>query len=204
MRFRGATPAAAVFALSFLLAAHAHAGDVRGSIRLAKDPKDPGEISPAIVWIEGVTEGVKVPSEKPAMSQKGAKFEPAFMVIVAGQTVAMPNDDNIVHNVFSKSSAKEFDLGFYPKGTSKEVVFPKPGVVDVFCSIHRSMRARILVVPNQHHAEAPIGESFEIAEVPDGDYVLRCWHEDYPLQKRKISVREGSLVKIDFTLIAKK
>lgn len=77
--------------------------------------------------------------------QKDKSFQPGTLKIKVGDTVDFRNEDNIFHNVFSLSDTKSFDLGSYPKGQSKKVVFDKPGVVDIECSIHPEMHMKVEV-----------------------------------------------------------
>src|SRR6266480_401042 len=84
------------------------------------------------------------PAKAPApviktISQKGATFIPHVTPIVVGTTIEWPNQDDIFHNVFSISEAKQFDLELYKSPEVKRVPFDKPGRVDVFCSIHTTM-----------------------------------------------------------------
>src|SRR5947208_2705814 len=65
------------------------------------------ELHDFIVYIEGPTGPVPLPPEKPAqvvtkrVLQKGAMFCPHVLPIVIGTTVQWPNNDEILHNVFS-------------------------------------------------------------------------------------------------------
>jgi plastocyanin len=68
------------------------------------------------------------------------------MRINVGDTVAFRNDDPFFHNVYSASKVKEFDLGSYPQGQSRKVMFEKEGTVEVECAIHPDMKLRIDVV----------------------------------------------------------
>jgi plastocyanin len=63
-----------------------------------------------------------------------------------GDTVTFRNDDPFFHNVYSGSKVKEFDLGSYPQGQARKVVFEQEGGVDVECAIHPDMKLRIDVV----------------------------------------------------------
>src|SRR5262249_12598292 len=110
-----------------------------GTITGALGPAVPKE---GVVWLEGAPATAwAVPKDAALISQRGARFKPEFLVVAAGQTVNMPNDDRITHNVFSVSPPKKFDLGHYPQGQSKAVRFDNPGVVDLFCNIHENMHA---------------------------------------------------------------
>jgi len=77
--------------------------------------------------------------------QKDKSFRPETLKIKVGDTVDFRNEDAIFHNVFSLSDTKSFDLGSYPKGQSRKVVFDKPGVVDIECSIHPEMHMKVEV-----------------------------------------------------------
>lgn len=144
-------------------------GRIIGHIRAAQG----GAIKQAVVYLDGVPAGsFTVPMAHVLISQRGARFRPEFAVVVAGQTVDMPNDDRIVHNVFSVSPARKFDLGHYGQGEYRSVQFPKPGVVEMFCNIHENMQATLVVVPSTYYAQPAADGSFAIANVPEGTYQL--------------------------------
>ena len=133
-------------------------------------------------------------------TQKDANFEPHVLPVVVGSTVRWPNEDDIFHNVFSMSDAKEFDLGYYKKDRVPEVQFERAGRVDVFCAIHPKMHCIILVVPNPFFAAADEKGRFVMKNVPAGTYKVRAWHERIPSQVREIVVPATGEVKVDFTL----
>jgi len=59
--------------------------------------------------------------------------------IKAGDTINFKNEDPFFHNIFSLSDLKTFDLGSYPAGESKSVVFDAPGEAEIECAIHPEM-----------------------------------------------------------------
>ena len=65
--------------------------------------------------------------------------------VSVGDAVSFRNDDPFFHNVYSASAAKAFDLGSYPQGQAKKVVFDKEGTVDIECAIHPDMKLRVEV-----------------------------------------------------------
>jgi plastocyanin len=177
------------FAICVALAALpqiAAAGTVTGKITSSKG-NVPDAQAACVVWIEGLPSASDV-GETPVMSQSGVQFEPRIMTVVAGQTVSFPNQDDVAHNVFSLSPSKKFKLGIYPKGDTREVTFEKPGVIDLFCSIHRHMHAVIVVTPNEFHTQSTIGDSFTIENVPAGDYVLKAWNPAHKVAETKVTV----------------
>ncbi len=168
---QGISAIAAVLGLASL----AFAGDIEGhTTRLSIPAQSPQ--APAVVWLEGA-QSAPLGKNEPIMAQRGGKFVPAFLVVVAGQTVSMPNQDQVAHNVYSLSTVKPFNLGFYAKGDVKTVTFDRPGLVDVLCVIHNFMRAKILVVPNSYYAMIAADGSFHIRNVPPGTYTLQFWSD---------------------------
>jgi plastocyanin len=113
----------------------------------------------------------------PVMRQQGERFEPHVLPVLVGTTVTFPNDDPIYHNVFSLSRARSFDLGRYPRGSSKSVRFTTPGVVQVFCHIHADMSGYILVLENPFFVVPGADGRFALDGVPPGDYRLIAWNE---------------------------
>jgi len=135
------------------------------------------------------------------IAQKGAVFSPHVLPVMVGTTVEWPNYDDIYHNVFSMSDAKQFDLGLY-KGNppDKRVTLDKPGRVDVFCSIHENMHCIILVLENPYFACTDEDGHYKIADVPPGTYKLKAWHERLPADEREITVPTNGVVRVDFVL----
>ena len=102
--------------------------------------------------------------------------------------VDFPNMDPIFHNVFSVSPTRRFDLGKYPRGHSKQVAFPREGLVKVYCDIHSSMEAFVLVVPTQCFTRADENGNFALPDLPEGIYTFRFWHPEFDEQERRVSV----------------
>jgi plastocyanin len=113
------------------------------------------------------------------VSQRGAKFEPGFAVLVRKQKVKFLNDEKreISHNVYFLGDI-EADLGIFAQGESRAHDFAGAGEVSVHCSIHKRMDAKFFVAPNPAFAvlEADAG-SFEIKGVPVGRYTLHTWQK---------------------------
>jgi plastocyanin len=196
-------PLAVALAL-WLGASAASAGDVRGKIALGVQGVSLEDAGPVVVYLEG--DGAPLHFELPKRSlelhQKDASFAPAFLVIAAGETVVMPNDDVIFHNVFSYSTPNDFDLGLYPRGESRAKTFQYPGVVRVYCSIHESMSATIFVAPSIWHALAgPHGE-FELRDVPPGKYRLRTWNRRLPPVSQPVEVKSSDVVTANLVVAA--
>lgn len=142
-------------------------------------PPPVNELGNVVLYLDSVPPLVALPlspDRAPAIVQRHETFVPHVLAVVRGTRVEFPNQDPLFHNVFSLSSARTFDLGRYPEGTSKSVVFDRAGVVQVFCHIHSDMSAIVLVLENPFFA-VPDSGRYVIAGVPPGDYRLTAWHE---------------------------
>jgi plastocyanin len=134
------------------------------------------------------------------IEQVDERFVPHVLPVLRGTTVEFPNADVVFHNVFSLSSAKTFDLGRFPKGHSKSVVFDRPGVVQLFCHIHSDMSAVVLVLENPHFAAPAANGRYAIENLPPGDYTVVGWHERIRPVTRTVRVRAGETATLDFNI----
>jgi len=163
------------------------------------------EMHDFVVYIDGAL-GSNTPSTKTEkivtsrVEQKGAMFSPHVLPVVAGTTVEWPNNDEILHNVFSVSAPNDFDLGLYKSPKIERWTFKHPGRVDVFCSIHTRMNCVVLVLENPYFAATNERGGYKILNVPAGTYKLKAWHERLPAQIQDVSVADTGEVKVDFTL----
>ena len=79
------------------------------------------------------------------MDQVNLAFVPDVLVIPVHSTVQFPNSDAISHQVYSFSSARQFQLPLYRGKPYPPVTFDQPGVVTLGCNIHDNMLAYIVV-----------------------------------------------------------
>lgn len=176
----------------------ANAGSVAGKIRIAKSGNS-GDREAVVVWLEGEKE-TPPPGTPLRISQHNLQFAPDFVVAVKGQKIEMPNDDDVAHNVYSFAGLNQFNLGIYGKGEYRSIVFDKTGLVDVFCSIHRQMHARVFVVPTRYFITSRPGQSFNISDVPPGKYTLKAWHERSHMVELPVTVPKEGAVTENITL----
>jgi plastocyanin len=193
----------AVFGILLIAAeAAAQKGIVKGAITVAGVPA-----ADAVVSVEGVSKDhlkaqiSNLKSKKAVMVQREMKFVPRVLPVVVGTTVEFPNHDTSWHNVFSKSDAKDFDLGLYPPGKTRSVVFDKPGVVRLLCNVHPAMEGFVVVVEHPFFSGTDSRGNYRIDGVPLGKYRLRVWHPQLGTTEAEVQlVREGQVLDVDFDL----
>lgn len=127
--------------------------------------------------------------------QRNKMFEPHLLVVEAGSIVQFPNDDPFFHNVFSLFEGKRFDLGLYEAGSTRSVLFDKPGICYLFCNIHPEMSAVIVVVATPYFAVSDRAGGISIPNVIQGAYEIRVWNErslpkDLDALSQRITVSE--------------
>ena len=137
------------------------------------------DYSGVVVWLEPASGQLTVPvaARHTEMLQKSKTFTPHVLAITVGTTVDFPNRDFIFHNAFSNYNGETFDIGLYPPHTSKAIAFNRPGVVRVFCNIHPTMSAVIVVLKSPYYAVSGKTGTIRIEDVPPGSYRLHVFHE---------------------------
>jgi plastocyanin len=164
---------------------------------------DTNELANVVIYIE-LAAGTHFDTARAAaprpMLQHNETFAPHTLAVLRGSTVPFVNDDPFFHNVFSLSRARTFDLGRYPKGSSKNVTFDKAGVVQVFCHIHAGMSAAVLVLDNPFFTAPDGAGHFEIGNLPPGTHRIVAWHERTGPVSQPLVVRAGEATVVDFRL----
>lgn len=156
--------------------------------------------SGVVVYLKSVR-GVLPTGESREIRQIDHRFVPAVSVVTKGTTLTFPNDDKIYHNVFSNSSPAKFDLGLYAKGATRSIRLQKPGQVEVYCNIHESMRATVLVVDTVYYDQTDRSGAFAIADVPVGTHEYVVWQRDAKLLLHgRVKVIAGAPVHLDLTI----
>jgi plastocyanin len=141
------------------------------------------DLRAAVVYLEPRGRGVQSsgggrPTPRDAViAMTGREFVPHVRVILAGGTVAFPNQDPFSHNVFSNAEAGPFDLGLYRRGASRSATFPRTGIYPIYCNIHSRMVSFVIAVPSPLVAVVAADGRFTIPDVPAGTYQLHAWHE---------------------------
>ncbi|MGC2695350.1 MAG: hypothetical protein WA738_06115 [Candidatus Angelobacter sp.] len=151
-----------------------------------------GKLANIFVYVkEGLPQGTfSVPTEPVVLDQKGCRYIPHVLGIMAGQPLKITNTDTADHNIHDMPSNNQaFNESQMP--TDKPVIktFASPEMmVPVQCNQHPWMRAYINVMWHPYFAVSAPDGSFEIKNLPPGEYTLAAVHEKFGEQTVKIKV----------------
>ena len=166
-----------------------------------------GGLANAFVYIKTGLEGkqFEVPSEPVDIDQRGCAFSPRVLGVEAGQALRITNSDPVTHNIHPLAAVnREWN---HSQGQGEPPLlrrFPRPEVmIPVKCNIHSWMRAYIGVVAHPYFAVTAADGSFQIRNVPPGDYALEVWHEALGTEDRNLTVTPSGKIDADFTLKGK-
>lgn len=152
---------------------------IQGTLELVAGQKqrvDAGEVADGLVYFLPKAGNPKPKPGYFTIRTHSKGFSPALLVVPAGSTVAFPNRDTVLHNVFSRTPGATFDLGNYGPGQSRQQVFTKPGLIAVNCNVHYTMRATVVVMATPYYTRPDKNGRFELAGLPPGPGTLVYWH----------------------------
>jgi plastocyanin len=150
-----------------------------------------------LVYVEKVASPAAPPAAPVFMNQKGLKYVPHLLPVVAGTQIIFRSADAELHNVYARGPKKVlFNDAVLPNMQSQPKRFDEPGAVHLTCNVHKEMSAWIVVLQNSFFAIPEKDGSFTIEGLPAGTYTVRVWGEELSdEQKAKtmtITVAEGA------------
>jgi plastocyanin len=163
-------------------------GSLSGRLTVVERGNRPArDVGAAVLWLD-VPGGPRPAATTVEVITEGKEFRPRVTVVPVGSTVKFPNNDPFNHNVFSLSDEATFDLGLYGRRESRSFTFSRPGVIRIYCNVHATMGAYIVVRDNPHYTRPGADGTFTLDDVPPGRYVLHAWHERAVPAARSIEV----------------
>lgn len=167
-----------LLALALAAATTAHGAEVLLTLR---DPAGQ-PITDAVAWVEPTTADATPKPLHASIKQLDREFVPPVTVVPVGSAISFPNEDPMLHHVYSFSPAKAFEIKLYKGKPAEPVVFDKPGVVAIGCNIHDWMEAFVVVVPSRFFGLSAARGTLRLADLPADRWKLHVWH---PRQKEQ-------------------
>jgi len=162
-----------------------------------------GTLGNVFVYIKGGLEGKKFrpPSFAAVIDQKGCWFEPRVLGIQTGQELEVTNSDPVTHNIHPRAHVnREWNQSQAEGSAPLERRFGYPEImIRVKCNIHNWMHAWIGVVDNPYFAVTGSDGSFELKNVPPGEYTIEAWQEELGTQEQHVTLGPSGKVEAGFT-----
>ena len=160
-----------------------------------------GALKNVIVYIsEGLGDRSFDPPKEPAVfEQKGCTYSPRILGVRARQTFELINSDPTSHNIHpAPQNNREWNI-FQPPGSAPiEQTFAREEIIPVKCNVHPWMKGYIAVFKHPYFAITEKDGTFDLKNVPPGDYVIQAWHEKYGVLAQKVTLGSNQAKAIQF------
>lgn len=189
-------------------------------INMGSDPSCPKTLSPGteefvlgnngalgnvVVYVsEGLGDSTfDVPAEPAVVEQKGCMYQPHVLALRANQKMRVVNHDSTMHNIHPlPANNREWNKA-QPSGTTLEESFAREEVaIPVKCNVHPWMRSYIAVFRHPFFAVTSKDGTFDLRNLPPGDYTIEAWHEKLGSMKQKVTITAGQSKGLDFVFKA--
>jgi hypothetical protein len=170
--------------------------------------KDGNAIPYVFVYVKNGIKGKYTPPGEPVViDQKGCQYRPHVVGMVAGQQIDIKNSDPTNHNIHSlaeknnKFNFAQPNANMVRSLTGRDT-FTRPEImVKIKCDVHAWMSTFVGVCPHpffdvskshdDHSASGDLRGSYEIKNLPAGDYEIEAVHETFGRVTQKVSVKDG-------------
>lgn len=142
------------------------------------------------------------PLQPVLLDQIGCEFVPYVLGLQIGQRLLVRNSDPVLHNVHVSPNAfgNKGSNRAHPAGSPDfELIFEAPEFfLPIKCDVHPWMFAYVCLFDHGYFEVTQPDGSFQLLNVPPGDYLLMAAHRKLPKMTKSITVRNGETNRIDF------
>ena len=152
-----------------------------------------GALQNVFVYVKEGLENYKFDApENPAeIDNKNCMYAPHVSGAQVGQPVIFLNSDQTLHNVhaYAKNN-KSWNMGLPFQGIKQTKKFTSEEImVNLKCDVHPWMSGYLGILPHPYFAVSGGDGSFEIKNLPPGNYVIEAWHEKLGVQTQTLTIK---------------
>jgi plastocyanin len=164
-----------------------------------------GKLANVFVYVkDGLPQGrFTVPPEPAVLDQKGCRYIPRVLGVMAGQQLKILNTDTADHNVHDlPRNNPEWNQSQMPTDPPIVKTFPHPEImIPIQCNQHPWMKAYVNVMSHPYFAVSAADGAFEIKNLPPGEYTLAAVHEKLGEQTVHVRVAAKEATRADFAFV---
>jgi plastocyanin len=161
-----------------------------------------GMLANVFIYIKQGLEGKQFepPADPAVIDQRGCWFNPRVLGIQVGQTLKVMNSDPLTHNIHPLAQVnRDWNQSQAPGAAPLTRKFAQPEVmIRVKCNIHSWMHAWIGSVAHPYFAVTREDGSFQLRNLPPGNYTVEAWHEELGRQEQKITLKPSENSEVVF------
>jgi hypothetical protein len=169
-----------------------------------------GALANVVVYVSEGWNGGDIAAQaaaQPVLNQKGCQYQPHVLALDTNQRFKVTNSDQTSHNVHAipkaGSANHEWNRSQSRGAPAIEDSWPAEEVaIHVKCNIHPWMSGYMVVVKGPYGVSDSKG-SYEIENLPPGNYTLTAWQETLGTQTQKVTVTADKPATANFTFKAK-
>ncbi len=163
-----------------------------------------GTLSNVFVWIKTGLEQYTfpTPSEQATLDQKSCLYTPHVIGVQVKQEIKILNSDPTTHNIHPlPKNNREWNQSQRALGNPLIKSFPRSEVmIPVKCNVHPWMKSYVGVVDHPYFMVTGAEGTFELKDVPPGDYVIEAWHEKFGATEQKVTVGASESKEVSFSI----
>ena len=182
----------------------AHASSPLMSEEVETDGK--GDLANVVVYIKSGLENrsFPTPTQTVELDQAGCHYNPHIVALMVNQPLAIVNSDQTTHNIHPTPANNRDWNKSQPPGAEKitDSFAHEEVAIPVKCNVHSWMKAYIAVLKTPYFQVTKADGTFEIKNLPPGDYTIAAWQEKYGTTEQKITVGPKESKKVDFVFKA--
>jgi plastocyanin len=161
-----------------------------------------GKLENVFVYVKSGLENYAMPrpQEPAVINQKGCRYEPHVLGVMAGQPIKILNSDRAEHNVHAVAQDNpQWNLSQMPGAAPLEETFNNPELMmPIVCNQHPWMKMYVNVVGSPFYAVTDAQGRFRISGLPPGDYTIEALHERLGAREAKVHVDAKQSAQVNF------
>ncbi len=152
-----------------------------------------------VVTLEGVKAGKPLDAGTARLDQEGCRFIPHILAVPVGTKLIMISRDSLMHSAHGTADGRSvFNLALPIKGMKAKKKLKRSGRIQLQCDAgHTWMSAWVHVSPHPYFVVTGKDGTFQLDDVPPGEYVLKTWHEAAGETSTKVVVTAKGTAQVD-------